>query len=98
MEKFNLSTLSNMVGEAVTVVDPDISATFEAKVDIIRESPMNGDEWEAFAVVMSVQPDACELRQGNYKLSHEKFGDIELFCSPNSASEMEFVISRKKSQ
>ncbi|MEJ2043076.1 MAG: hypothetical protein P8X74_08770 [Reinekea sp.] len=98
MDKFNLSTLNGMVGETVSVVDSDNpKEKFEAKVEKIRESPMNGDEWEAFAVMMKVDENECVLKQGNYHLSHEKFGDVELFCSPNDASTMEFVISKKKS-
>ena len=99
MSKFNLTTLNEMDGEVVEVSVAGANAPFKAKITEVKEAPTNGDKWESFVVRMDVVDEPpVDPEQGDYDLSHEKFGDepVTLFSSPNSATELEFVVCRDR--
>lgn len=97
MSKFNLETLSGMKGELVDVSVSGANVPFKAEITDVSEAPINGEKWESFVVTMKVsQPLKVTPEQGNYDVSHEAFGAHTLFSSPNSATELEFVICRDR--
>ena len=97
MSKFNFSTLSKMKGEMIELTASGTNQTFEAELTDVFEATINGDRWESFIVIMTI-PNALEVppEQGHYDIKHENFGVLTLFSSPNSPTELEFVICRDR--
>jgi hypothetical protein len=97
MSKFNVEVLSGLKGELVDVSVSGANAPFKAEITDVSEAPINGKKWESFVVTMNI-PSALKvtLEQGDYDVSHEAFGELSLFSSPNSATELEFVICRDR--
>lgn len=97
MSNFNLVTLSKLIGELIDVSVANANTPFKAKVIEVKEAPLNGKRWESFIVYVTLhKKPEMELEQGLFDVNHEKFGDIQLFASPKSATELEFVVCRDR--
>ena len=94
MENYNYKNLNQLIGEKVQLKDDQGNQT-ELTITEVNAANMDGDEWEAFSVIYQGEKDS-EISQGNYKLSHESFGEKQLFLSPNSETEYETVVTRKR--
>lgn len=97
MSKFNFPTLSKMKGEMIDVTLTGTDHNFEAELTDVFEARINGERWESFIVTMAIS-NALDvpLEQGHYHIEHENFGELTLFSSPNSPTELEFVICRDR--
>ncbi len=94
MEKFNLENLRGLEGAKVTLASE--YASQQATIKGVQEFKANGAQWEAFTLTLEVpKNDELALYQGTYKISHEQFGELALFASPNTDTELEFVMTRK---
>jgi len=94
MELYNYDILSQLVGEDVLLKDGQDQIVV-LEVAEVNKGKLDGDEWEAFSVILNGKKE-YSLPQGIFTLSHEKFGDVSLFLSPNSETEYETVVTRKR--
>lgn len=92
-DNFNYDTLQRQLGTAVTLIDAD-QVIFLSMVELSR-SPLDGAEWEAFALYLEGDPNR-QLPQGVYRLAHPAFGERDLFLSPKSPVQYEISISRRR--
>ncbi|WP_462158960.1 DUF6916 family protein [Pseudoalteromonas sp. GB56] len=93
-DNYNFNNLSNMLGEKVLVED-QAGNQVNLVVSEVLKGPIDGEEWEAFSVIYKGTQD-FSVPQGVYKISHDTFGEKELFVSPNSLTEYETVVARKR--
>ena len=94
MEHYNYEALSAIVDEVVGLKD-DQGNQVELTITEVSKNNLDGDEWDAFSVIY--RSDASfSIPQGTYTLSHKSFGEQRLFLSPNSETEYETVVSRKR--
>ncbi|QUJ66498.1 hypothetical protein KDD30_09995 [Photobacterium sp. GJ3] len=97
MEQFTFERLEKMVGEKLTVA-LDNNQTVEVEISDVQRTATHGKLWEAFALYLDCGELEGGLAQGTYPFSHEKLGEVALFVSPNSASELEVIFSRRVEQ
>ena len=96
MDSFKLDAVKGMVGDTVKITNEETGIEITTTIDQVVEAPMNGDEWEAFSAIMHAKPESPGLSQGTYKISCDKLGEGNMFISPNSPTEYEIVVTRKK--
>ncbi|MEO2280691.1 DUF6916 family protein [Pseudoalteromonas pernae] len=94
IDNYNYSNLSNMLGENVLLEDQAGNQVNLVVSEVIK-GPIDGKQWEAFSVIYKGTQD-FSVPQGIYKISHDTFGEKELFVSPNSLTEYETVVARKR--
>jgi len=95
MDNYNYNSLSSLVGDKVKLQD-DQGNMAELSISEVVKGKLDGEEWEAFSVIYQGE-QGLSIPQGTYQFSHEKFGEQQLFLSPNSETEYETVVTRKKS-
>ena len=93
MEKFTYQTLKSMQGEKLTIKNTD-NTQIELTVNEISASQSHDDKREAFSVLLCGDNEKL-IPQGTYQISHENFGEVSLFMSPNSETEYEIIINRE---
>lgn len=93
MENYNYKNLSQFIGEKVTLID-DKGNQAELTITEVNKGKLDGNDWEAFSVIY--HGEKVIIHQGNYIFSHESFGEKQLFLSPNSETEYETVVTRKR--
>ncbi len=93
-EKYNYKTLTLLIGEKVRVIDSQEHSVFLTISEVIKNK-LDGNEWEAFSVVYTGENN-FRIAQGTYTFQHDSFGEKNLFLSPNSETEYETVITRKR--
>jgi hypothetical protein len=92
MEKF---TFENLRGQEGSKAQLHVEGEkIEMAIESVAKTKLDGEEWDAFQVVLS--GDAHHLPQGIYHLTHPAFGEADLFVSPNSPTEYEIQVTRKK--
>jgi hypothetical protein len=96
MDDFKLDTVKGMVGDTLKITNEETGVEVTTSIEKVIEAPMNGDEWEAFSAIMHAEPESPSLSQGTYKISCDKLGEGRMFISPNSPTEYEIVVTRKK--
>lgn len=94
MECYNADNLTQIIDQPVAVRDRHGNEVQLTVVDV-NLSSLNGDEWEAFSVIYQGD-EGVVIPQGTFTFSHTVFGELDLFVSPNSDTEYETVISRKR--
>jgi Domain of unknown function (DUF6916) len=94
MELYNCDNLTKNIGAKVNAKD-EHGGCVELTVSEVNKCSIDGDEWEAFTVIYKAEKDV-QIEQGVYTFNHDCFGTQQLFLSPNSSTEYETVISRKK--
>ena len=94
MDTLKREDFDGLVNESLTLTDPE-GTQVELKVVEVESTILNGDEWDSFNVTLE-GTEAFHVPQGTYTFSHEKFGEIDMFMSPNSQTEYEIVVSRKR--
>jgi hypothetical protein len=92
-DNFNYETLQRQLGTVVQLIDAD-QVIFLSMTELSR-SPLDGAEWEAFALYLEGDPER-QLAQGIYRLAHPAFGEQDLFLSPKSPVQYEISISRRR--
>lgn len=93
MEKFTYNNLSPLIGQSVAIVDNDNNSS-ELTVASIEAGHAHGDDCEHFSLILNGDAES-QFEQGNYSFTHDAFGTISLFMSPNSATEYEIIINCK---
>mgnify|MGYP007059939369 CR=1 FL=1 len=93
MEKFTFENVESAQGAVVKVAGQD--GEVELEVATVDRTKLNGEQWDAFRVMLKGKVDE-PLDQGTYRLTHEAFGEAELFLSPNSETEYEIYITTQK--
>ena len=96
MDSFTLDTLQKMVGDSIKISDENSGIEIETRIAAVEPGPMNGDEWESFSATMDCADGSLCLSQGTYKISNDKLGEGDMFISPNSPTQYEIIVSRKK--
>ncbi|MEO2268178.1 hypothetical protein V1358_12765 [Pseudoalteromonas sp. YIC-656] len=94
IDNYNFSNLSTILGETVLLKDQAGNQVNLVVSEVIK-GPIDGEQWEAFSVIYKGTHD-FSVPQGIYKISHDTFGEKELFLSPNSQTEYETVVARKR--
>jgi len=97
MEKYTLENAKSLLGKQLQFKLPDAEEVWEAKVITVKESPIHGDEWEAFSMV--IETEQVQFHPNDhylFELLHESIGKPRLSCSPKSLSSAEFVYSRRR--
>ncbi|WDD98525.1 DUF6916 family protein [Thalassomonas actiniarum] len=96
MDAYNYQQLSQLIGEAVQVSDQQGNQV-SLKIIEVNKGQLDGEQWEAFSVIYT-SDEAMNISQGTYRFSHQAFGQIDLFLSPNSAVEFETIVTRSRAQ
>lgn len=96
MENYTYNSLSGLVGDKVQLQDGQGNVAELSIFEVIK-GRLDGEEWEAFSVIYQGER-GMSIPQGTYQFSHEKFGEHQLFLSPNSETEYETVVTRKRSK
>ncbi|MFK5948584.1 MAG: hypothetical protein QM500_07425 [Methylococcales bacterium] len=94
MELYNCENLTKNIGAKVSVRD-EHGGCVELTVSEVNTCSIDGDEWEAFTVIYQAE-EGIQIEQGVYTFNHDCFGAQQFFLAPNSSTEYETVISRKK--
>lgn len=94
MDILKREEIDSLVNENLILIDPE-GTQVELKVVEVESTILNGDEWDSFHVILE-GTEAFHVPQGTYKFAHEKLGEIDMFMSPNSQTEYEIVVSRKR--
>ncbi|MBU2871893.1 hypothetical protein [Colwellia sp. E2M01] len=94
MEKYNYINLSQSIGENMLIKD-DAGNRVELVIAEVNKGVLDGEEWDSFSVIYSAAPGVT-IPQGTYTFCHEKIGEVSLFTTPNSATEYETVVTRKR--
>ncbi|WP_196137515.1 hypothetical protein [Aliikangiella sp. G2MR2-5] len=94
LDSYNYKTLNEIIGQAVVVEDRKGNQVHLIIAEV-NKGQIDGEQWEAFSVIYQGKPD-FSVPQGTYKLHHQAFGEKELFLSPNSETEYETVIARRR--
>jgi hypothetical protein len=93
MSKFNFETLMGLVNKPIQLMDGEgkkVGLTIE-KVSPPRTS---NPDYESFSVDLIGEKDV-HCPSGNYRFSHEAFGEETLFMSPYASDKYQIVIARK---
>lgn len=96
MERYNYKNLCLLIGEKVELKDEQGNQA-ELTITEVSRGNIDGDEWEAFSVIYNGEKH-FSIPQGSYTFMHESFGEKLLFMSPNSETEYETVVTRKREQ
>ena len=97
MEKYTLANVKSLLGKELKFKLPDTQEIWAATVITVKESPIHGDEWEAFSMVIETEQVKFHPNDHYYfELQHEVIGNPLLSCSPKSLSSVEFVYSRRR--
>lgn len=97
MERYTFENAKSLLGEELQFRLPDAKDSWDATVITVDPSPIHGDEWEAFSMV--IETDQVRFHPNDhyrFELQHEVIGKPQLSCSPKSPNTVEFVFSRKK--
>lgn len=94
MDVYNYPQLSQMLGETVKVSDQQGNHV-ALTISEVNKGSLDGDKWEAFSVIYT-SDSPMDIAQGTYRFSHREFGDVDLFLSPNSATEFETIVTRTR--
>lgn len=94
MEEYNYDKLSQLVGSTVLIRDTHGNKA-ELTISEVNKGAIDSDEWEAFSVIYLGEKD-ISIPQGSYYFSHPDFSEQFLFLSPNSDTEFETVVTRKR--
>jgi len=94
MENYNFENLSQLVGEQMTIRDDGGN---EAALIIaeVNKGIIDSDEWQSFSVIYKGEEN-LSVPQGTYSFSHEKIGEVSLFMTPNSATEYETIVTKRR--
>lgn len=90
---FNYEALQGHVGDVMVIAG--VRPALYLKLIAVERSPLDGAEWEAFAVYLEGDPER-PLMQGTYRLAHPAFSEQDLFLSPKSPVQYEISISRRR--
>ena len=96
MDSFTLDALQNMIGDSIKISDENSGIEIETVISAVEPGPMNGNEWESFSATMTSSEGLPCLSQGTYKINNDKLGEGDMFISPNSPTQYEIIVSRKK--
>ncbi|WDE05958.1 hypothetical protein SG34_003235 [Thalassomonas viridans] len=94
MDAYNYQQLSQLLGETVQVSDQQGNQV-DFKIAEVNKGQLDGEQWEAFSVIYT-SDTPMNISQGTYRFSHQAFGEIDLFLSPNSAAEFETIVTRSR--
>lgn len=96
MDSFNYETLKSIESQKLKATNKHSGVEFECSVDCVEPGVLDGEQWEAFSVCFINHDKDKALQDGHYLFSHQAFGDVELYGSLNSATELEVIVTRKK--
>lgn len=94
MSRMNFSSMSALVGHTINVYDHSDNSV-QVSVVAVEKSPLDGDEWEGFAVLFNGD-ESFRIPQGSYRAVHDAFGQEEIFITAHGPTEYQTVISRKR--
>ncbi len=82
------------LNQSLTLIDPE-GTQVALEIVEVASTTLNGDDWDSFYVTLR-GTDTFHVPQGSYTFAHEKIGEIDMFMSPNSQTEYEIVVTRKR--
>jgi len=94
MEKYNYTNLSQSIGESMLLRD-DAGKEVVLVIAEVNKGVLDSEEWDAFSVIYNAKA-SVSIPQGIYTFCHEKIGEVCLFTTPNSATEYETIVTRKR--
>ena len=95
MDQFSRDSLLDLISQKILLTDGDGNRV-DLTVKEVVPGKLDGDEWDSFSVRLEGD-ESFHVPQGSYQLSHERIGSHTLFMSPNSATEYEIIVNRKRS-
>lgn len=99
MENFNTSILNRLLGKEFTLESAANEKPLSAKLSQVEGARCHGDEWEAFTAIFVLNEGQESLvAEGEYIIKNSEIGEVTLFGSPNSSTEIEFCCSFAKGE
>jgi len=90
MQVWRLDKFKSLIGQTLSASVTDQQGAVEVQVISVHQSNCLGEDWESFSVVFICSE---QLQQGSYQLSHDEYGNMDVFMSPNSENEAEAVFN-----
>lgn len=98
-ENFNISKLNSLLEKEFIIESTANEKPLSAKLIQVEEAPCHGDEWEAFsATFVLIDGQESLVSEGEFTIKNSEIGEVTLFGSPNSSTEIEFCCSFAKDE
>ena len=93
LKNFRLTDLRSLIDSHFSI-ETSNGDSFTATLSEVSESSASGNDWETFSAIFSLgEQENIILSEADYKIKHDKIGEVLLFGSPNSETELEFCCS-----
>ena len=91
-----LDEAKKLVGQPACLSCIDSDNQIAVHVTEVVENASNDMAWESFSVILSLDDSSQSFQQGVFSLDSKKYKNDCVFISPNSVSECEIVMSRRR--